>query len=93
MKRIILTCFLSLGLFGIAGAQSVINAQLDRVADILNYDGYTSTHDLEYASLYDDESDYYTITLRKGWEYKIVAVCDADCGDMDMKIYDENGIS
>ncbi|MCB0704157.1 MAG: hypothetical protein KDC34_02565 [Saprospiraceae bacterium] len=91
MIRTFMTSCLLLIMFVVSDAQSVINAQLDRVAEILKYDGYSLTHDLEYASLNDGQSDYYSITLRKGYDYKIVAVCDADCGDMDLKIYDENG--
>lgn len=35
-----------------------------------------------------ERSHYFT--LRKGTEYLIVGVCDTDCGDMDLKLYDEN---
>ena len=35
-----------------------------------------------------ERSHYFT--LRKGMEYQIVGVCDNDCRDLDLKLYDEN---
>jgi hypothetical protein len=34
-----------------------------------------------------------TFTLRKGATYAIIGVCDEDCSDIDMEIYDQNGNS
>jgi hypothetical protein len=92
MKRLFILFGLVLFFLPMANGQSqIVRQQVERVDEILRYDGYTRTHDVEYASLRDDASDYYTLDLRKGYTYKIVAVCDADCSDMDLKIYDENG--
>ena len=33
----------------------------------------------------------HRLNLRKGTTYKIAAVCDNDCRDLDLKLYDENG--
>ena len=33
----------------------------------------------------------HRLNLRRGTRYKIAAVCDNDCRDLDLKLYDENG--
>jgi hypothetical protein len=32
-----------------------------------------------------------TVNLRRGEEYVIIGTCDEDCGDLDLKVYDDNG--
>jgi hypothetical protein len=36
-------------------------------------------------------SDYITINLRAGTSYGIVGVCDRDCRDLDISLYDSRG--
>jgi hypothetical protein len=31
-----------------------------------------------------------TLDLQKGMQYVIIGVCDKDCSDLDIKVYDEN---
>jgi len=33
----------------------------------------------------------HSIDLTEGWDYIIPAVCDQDCGDIDLFLYDPNG--
>ena len=50
--------------------------------------------DFEYASdmvigeIYAGDSDGFGMTVQGDAQYIIVAVCDADCGDLDLVIYD-----
>jgi hypothetical protein len=46
---------------------------------------------LTYGSLYDDDYTTYTLTLKQYWTYRITTVCDGDCGDIDLYLYNENG--
>ena len=38
------------------------------------------------------QSRRYTLTLRAGQDYRVVAVCDSRCADIDLRLYDLNGI-
>jgi hypothetical protein len=37
------------------------------------------------------DSDDYTVTLQGGRAYKLVGVCDNDCTDLDISLYDSDG--
>lgn len=37
------------------------------------------------------QSRRYTLTLRAGQDYRVIAVCDSRCGDIDLRLYDVNG--
>jgi hypothetical protein len=37
------------------------------------------------------ESDNYNVTLQGGRSYKLVGVCDNDCSDLDITLYDSDG--
>ena len=37
------------------------------------------------------QSRRYTLTLRAGQDYRVIAVCDSRCGDIDLRLYDSNG--
>lgn len=71
---------------------STLNRQLQAVWDkyLSSYD-LSSDHDLTYGSLDDNDYTYYRITMKKYWTYRITAVCDGDCGDIDLYLYDEYG--
>ena len=53
-------------------------------------DRFEETHNDKYDSLDEDDSDTLTFTLKEGMEYRIYGVCDNDCSDLDMTLYDEN---
>lgn len=83
---------LSLGLVEKLNAQrNVVEQQVLQIGLILALDGYEITHEITYASLNDNRYDNYYFTLDRGWDYKIYAVCDGDCGDIDLCLFDENG--
>ncbi len=37
------------------------------------------------------QSRRYTLTLRAGQDYRVIAVCDSRCGDIDLRLYDARG--
>ena len=49
------------------------------------------SHALHYSSLSNGETERLEMTLNGGSSYRITAVCDGDCGDLDLCLYDENG--
>ena len=53
--------------------------------------GYSLTHDPFMDALAQGRSDYITINLRAGTSYGIVGVCDSDCRDLDIALYDSRG--
>src|SRR5262245_50965736 len=67
-----------------------VNGQIDRAAKNLRERGYSRTHDVYDGSLNNEASEFLTLSLREGTEYKIIAVCDNDCSDLDLRIYDED---
>lgn len=84
-----------LSLAGISLAQTTYINQVKEqllgaaiAAGLLNYD---LTHDPYIDNLFHRESEAVTLTLRKGYSYSIIGVCDEDCGDIDLFLYDENG--
>lgn len=75
---------------GYVNAQ-VIENQVMEIGGILRDDGYSLTHSLKMESLRQGEDDYFNFILKSDWEYKVITVCDKDCEDIDICIYDENG--
>lgn len=68
-----------------------VRLQLQIVENALARDGWESTHDFFIDKLRDGNTDYIEVELDRGWDYQIVSVCDSDCGDLDLTLYDERG--
>mgnify|MGYP001802628317 CR=1 FL=1 len=68
-----------------------IRGQLMLAAISANINQYKLTHEPFLDSLDRGNADYLNINLLSGNSYTILGVCDEDCGDMDLKLYDENG--
>lgn len=56
----------------------------------LTKDGYKKTHDPYYAKINQKEKNEFFLTLEKDIEYAIVSVCDNDCSNVDIVLFDEN---
>lgn len=67
-----------------------VQRQLEDVADLLDLDGQTMTHEPYIDRLYEDEVDNLTLTLQGGRTYAIIGVCDNDCHDLDFDLYDND---
>ncbi|MEC4812449.1 MAG: hypothetical protein SAK29_04110 [Scytonema sp. PMC 1069.18] len=53
--------------------------------------GYQLTHEPFIDELSSGGSNYLTINLRAGQQYGILGVCDRDCGDLDITLYNDRG--
>ncbi|AVH63488.1 hypothetical protein [Nostoc sp. 'Peltigera membranacea cyanobiont' N6] len=68
-----------------------VGIQLMKAIVNAGFGGYSPTHEPHIDTLYHDSSDYITINLRAGKSYGIVGVCDRDCQDLDIALYDDRG--
>ena len=65
--------------------------QLAQAAVLVGYQGsYRMTHNPFVDTLSSHGQDMITVNLRSGVAYGLIGVCDNDCGDVDLKLYDEN---
>lgn len=71
-------------------AQNTVEKQVLIIGLLLADRGYELTHNLEFANLRNGAYDDYYFTLERWNDYQIFSVCDGDCGDIDLRIYDEN---
>ena len=55
-------------------------------------EGYEAVYDIEFGALDDDEKTSFRFPLVGGSDYRLVAVCDANCADVDLLMYDGQGI-
>jgi hypothetical protein len=90
----VLIAFSFVAIFIIGGSNVMaqsdqVNRQLRDIQNILG-DRYTRSHQIEYDDLRNGENETYTLSLDSGNSYKIIAVCDGDCGDLDLVLRDNN---
>lgn len=67
-----------------------VMAQLEAVAQVFLDAGYEPIV-WDSGALDDDEEDRYTVTLQAGFTYALVGVCDEDCSDLDLTLFDGAG--
>ena len=67
-----------------------VKAQLIAIKMVGLSEGWEETHNDRFDSMGEGSSDSFSFTLRKGLSYKVFAVCDEDCSDLDLTLYDEN---
>ncbi|MBD2606768.1 hypothetical protein H6G81_20075 [Scytonema hofmannii FACHB-248] len=53
--------------------------------------GYSLTHEPMIDALDHGRSNYITVNLSAGTSYGMVGVCDRDCRDLDISLYDSRG--
>jgi hypothetical protein len=68
-----------------------VRRQLVGYGEQLANRGYELTHNIYTGSLDDDESTDVTMRLELGTQYAIMGVCDNDCSDIDLTLYDAAG--
>jgi hypothetical protein len=66
-----------------------VQSQLGRVESWFKTRGLERTHNFGIDRLAQNEKAVYTFNLKKGWQYALVGVCDGDCADIDVTVYDE----
>ena len=86
------TVIVSTPLVALAGLyQDQIRVQLLGAALTLGFGNYNLSHDPYIDTLDRNRSEYLTVNLQGGTSYALVGVCDEDCQDLDLRLYDENG--
>lgn len=68
-----------------------VKDQIKRAGRILEDRGYEMSHDVYTGSLGDKENESLTLNLRSGNDYAIIGVCDEDCSDIDLRLFDQDG--
>lgn len=71
--------------------QRVRRALDEAYFDVLADRGYEETGDVYEGALDDDEEENIWVTLRRNRSYSILSVCDEDCSDIDLFLYDDDG--
>jgi hypothetical protein len=65
-------------------------AQLEIAADVFIEGGYEPLI-WDSGALAEGETDLHTVTLSAGFSYALFAVCDVDCSDIDLSLFDGMG--
>lgn len=71
--------------------QQIIVAQLQQASANLAAQGYSQVGQPFSGGLQPGEAWNIPAQMQVGYEYQIVGVCDRDCSDLDMRLYDGNG--
>ena len=69
--------------------QEQVSNQIEQASKILRERGFART-DTYDGTLNNESSESLTLSLRAGRQYAILAVCDNDCSDIDLRIYGSN---
>lgn len=68
-----------------------VRGELLKAAMTTGLGGYQMTHNPFIGSLGRGGETDITLNVTSGVSYAIIGVCDADCRDIDLKLYDDNG--
>jgi hypothetical protein len=97
-KKVLATAvaFAAIGAIPSAFAQSAeyirqLSNQLSQARDSYVPNNYRLVTGPDNDALSQGDSDNYTVTLQGGRSYKLVGVCDNDCTDLDITLYDSDG--
>lgn len=71
--------------------QQVVHSQVSSHGDFLSNRGYTLSGDVFDGNLKDHYYEDLTIKLQPGTSYAFLGVCDQDCHDIDLRLYDPDG--
>jgi hypothetical protein len=70
---------------------AVVRRQLTAAGRSYADHGFTLSHDISTGSLDQGATQDLTLTLDAGTEYQILGVCDQDCSDVDLTLFDAAG--
>lgn len=65
-----------------------VDDQMNRAGQVLAEKGFSKDQSIRSGSLREGESEVVTLELRAGKTYALIGVCDNDCGDLDLHLYD-----
>ena len=94
LNLVVVACMLA----AVSGAQAQQNAYAGQVRQGLQIfeaaiaeEGFSATHEFVIDHMPGNSTHRITFELKKGRGYVLASVCDADCSDIDIQVYDENG--
>jgi hypothetical protein len=64
---------------------------LARLDQVQNQNAFSRAAGPFGGGLAEGQGQRFTLSLRAGQSYRIVGICDARCGDMDLRLFDPNG--
>jgi len=64
---------------------------LNRASEMVTSRGMHRTHEPYIGSLRNGASEIKTVQLNAGTSYSMIGVCDNDCSDLDLRLYDPSG--
>ncbi|OLC08512.1 MAG: hypothetical protein AUH42_01240 [Gemmatimonadetes bacterium 13_1_40CM_70_11] len=97
MGRTLLACLVGAALLapGVARAQNqwerTVRSQIRQHSQFLTDRDYGMSGDVYQGKLDNHETEYLSITLHPGTSYAFLAVCDEDCRDVDLRLFDPDG--
>ena len=97
MGRLVIPCLVVAALLVPAAApaqnqwQATVRSQVSQHGSFLSQRGYTMSGDVYNGDLRDDYYQDLTIDLRSGTSYAFMGVCDQDCSDIDLRLFDPDG--
>ncbi len=90
-------CYYGVGTFASGEAaetnewQDQVDSQILTAGSLFANEGYSVRGAAHSSSLDQGASEEFTILLQKGTTYALIAVCDADCSDIDLMLSDASG--
>ena len=76
---------------GDASPQAIILAQLQQAQAALTQQGFQMVGQPYSGGLQQGESWNVAAELHTGFDYRVIGVCDRDCADMDLVLFDQTG--
>jgi hypothetical protein len=70
---------------------ALVSMQLDSAVVLMAQEGFIQEGNRHTGALPNGGSASLTISLRAGTSYAVVGVCDQDCTDMDLALFDASG--
>ena len=68
--------------------EQMVRKQLDGIGGDLKKKGFELTYQVYTGALKAETEEAVTFRLRRGVRYALVGVCDQDCGDLDLRLFD-----
>ncbi len=97
MGRALLACLVGAALLAPAAARAqnqwerTVRGQVRQHSQFLTDRSYEMSGDVFQGKLDNHEAEYLAITLHRGTSYAFLAVCDQDCRDIDLRLFDPDG--
>src|SRR3954453_8940105 len=99
MHRNVILSAAALSLLGVTGRAQAqpdqwsrqVSALLDQAASIATSSGLRRPHTPSIRSLREDATAGHTLQLDGGVRYQLIGVCDNDCSDFDLRLFDPQG--